>query len=170
MALVNAVSGDNSAPLAVIEHLANAAMTTTDEAVAKSLSSAAAVTRSLHDTNWELLILAGAGVVEPMRSCLRTDEFALGANGYDATRRRLETEATRVLTPSSPVPPVPPVPSTPLVPPTLPVLPTLPVPPNVVIKVVRSRGELDKLMYERVSALLERGVEVTVTWSEPDPT
>ena len=120
-ALVRAVADVGLPALAVVERLAAADIPTSPQAVAKSLSSAAAVTLSLTDTNWELLVLAGAPVLEPMRAALRADEFALGQHGYDATRRQLEREATRLVGAGHPPPPPPPDPGP---------LPNPPVPPD----------------------------------------
>ena len=95
--LVRVLSETGIAPLAVVERLADAQIPTSAHAVAKTLSSAAAVARSLADTNWELLLLAGAEVVEPMRTLLQTDEFALGQSGYEVKRRALEKRATELI-------------------------------------------------------------------------
>jgi len=69
---------------------------TSAAAVGKSLRSAVEVTRSLGDTNWRLLELAGAVVGDRVAQALVADEIA---RAWDRTRRDLEAEATRALTP-----------------------------------------------------------------------
>ncbi len=165
-ALVAAVAVPDLAPVEVVRRLADAVIPTSDQAVAKSLSSASAVLAALADTRWPLLERGGPAVLEPMRTLLRTDEFACGANGYDKTRRALEDEALRIIGPG----PVSPgrVPPGPVIGPPVTEPPVVPRPPSWRTTTVSSRPELDRLIYEKLSRLLEDGVEVTISWTDPE--
>jgi hypothetical protein len=74
---------------------------TSAEAVGRSLRSADGVARSLADTNWALLELAGATVGPRVDEALDAEEIS---RPWDSTRRDLEAEATRLLAPAPPHP------------------------------------------------------------------
>ncbi|MPY94613.1 MAG: phage resistance protein [Acidimicrobiia bacterium] len=156
--LVASLARPDLAPLQLVERLAEADIPTSDQAVALSLSSARPVMTALRDTNWDLLRSAGPEVTEPLAEALASDEFALGSGGYDAVRRRLEQEATRIVTGSVTV--TPPVVTQPVVTPPV-------VTPGRLQRQVRSRRELDQLIDETLDELLGRGVVVEISWDEP---
>jgi hypothetical protein len=79
-----------------VDRLAAFEAPTSATAIGKSLRSAEEVTRSLADTNWALLEGAAVVVGDRVTLALAADEIA---RAWDPTRRDLEAEATRALTP-----------------------------------------------------------------------
>ena len=125
---------------------------TSEAALGKSLRSAVEVTRSLGDTNWALLEAAADVVGDRVTEALASEEIA---RTWDATRRDLEAEATRALTPR-------------------PVAGPAPGPGPIVAApggragrlVVRDQAALDATLAEIQAALIELG-SVEVTWLAP---
>ena len=164
--LVAALAPSGLAAITVVQRLIDAAIPTSAEAVAKSLSSAPALLHSLGETNWNLLQLAGSDVLEPMRQALRTDEFALGDNGFEATRKTMETKATAIVggRTGAPAPTPPPTPTQSSVGASPLNSPPPPPGPQVVTARVTSRAALDQLLDAQLNQVLASGAEVTITW------
>lgn len=132
-----------------VARLAAFAAPTSAAAVGKSLRSAEEVARSLADTNWKLLELAGAVVGERVAEALRADEIA---RAWDPIRRDLEAEATRALAPRPAADP-----------------PARPPPGGRTgSRVARDRAALDVTVAEMRAAFAELG-SVEVSWRAPGP-
>jgi hypothetical protein len=115
---------------------------TSAEAAGRSLRTADAVARSLGDTNWALLDLAGASIGQRVAEALTAEEFS---RSWDLTRRDLEAEATTALAP-----------------------PAEPRQPGSGAgrRVVRDQVDLDATMAEIQKVLGENGA-VEVSWRRP---
>jgi hypothetical protein len=131
-----------------VERLAAFAPPTTPQALGRSLRSAVEVTAALRDTNWALLDGARDILGERITHALLADEIV---EAWDARRRDLEAEATKlVVKPPVPAPPPPPPPE---------------IPDGRAV--LRDPGDLVAAFAEIQAAMRERGA-VEVTWRVVD--
>lgn len=121
---------------------------TSTTAVGRSLRTAEAVSRALTDTNWALLEAANDVVGNRVDDALAADEIA---REWDVSRRDLEAEATKALTPRPRPDPVP-----------------APQGGRAGARVVRDRAALEATVAEIRSVLDELG-SVEVSWRAPGP-